>query len=154
MPFQHTIHYFDSCIFRNNSISVIYSLKRIPHWIIASNVWETTSNFTRNSTFILVILRNTSKFYIWIVYTLERKQSPEWQMSQTSSKQQSKRYEPERKQREMLPKILKRLLTFYPHQNLKEILRRKAKKSYVHCTVIMNRISFKFLSDLWVFNSS
>lgn len=88
------------------------------------------------------------------MYTLERKQSPEWQMSQTSSKQQSKRYEPERKQREMLPKILKRLLTFYPHQNLKEILRRKAKKSYVHCTVIMNRISFKFLSELWVSNSS
>lgn len=31
-------------------------------------------------------------------------------------------------------------------------MRRKVKKLYVYCIVIMNRIFFKFLSDLWVFN--
>lgn len=154
MPFRHTIHYFVSCIFRNKSISVIYSFEKDAQLIYRLKRLRNHVKFYSELYFHFILLRNASKFYIWIVYTLERKQSPEWQMSQTSSKQQSKRYEPERKQREMLPKILKRLLTFYPHQNLKEILRRKAKKSYVHCTVIMNRISFKFLSDLWVFNSS
>lgn len=155
MPFQHTIHYFVSCIFRNNSISVIYSLKRIPHWTIALNVWETTSNFTRNSTFILVILRNTSKFYIWIVYTLERKQSPESVRMADVTNVFKATVKALRTRKKVTGDVSKNSQTFtniLPSSKLKGDFEKKSKE--VVSTVIMNRISCKFLNDLWVFNSS
>lgn len=42
-----------------------------------------------------------------------------------------------------------------PSSKLKGDFEKKSKEVVcTYCTVIMNRISFKFLSDLWVFNSS